>query len=55
MSGGAATPVPDDSVGITSYADGVWIYGKRVKPNSVADGLSNTYLAGEKSMDSVAV
>lgn len=31
--------------------DGIWSLGRRTKPKTVADGLSNTYLVGEKSMD----
>lgn len=31
--------------------DGVWALGKRTKLQKIIDGLSNTYLIGEKSMD----
>ena len=51
MNGGSAVPIEDDLIGITHKKDGVWVYGSRVKPNRVHDGLSNTYLLGEKAMD----
>ena len=38
----------------TQY-DGIWTLGKRVKMNRVFDGLSYTYLLGEKAMDSLEV
>ena len=31
--------------------DGVWAFGRRTALKSILDGLSNTYLVGEKSMD----
>lgn len=31
--------------------DGVWAYGRQISENNVADGLSHTYLIGEKAMD----
>lgn len=53
MNGGAALPIFDGSIGIKNYADGVWILGERVKTNRITDGLANTYLLGEKAMDSL--
>ncbi|MCH1493929.1 MAG: DUF1559 domain-containing protein [Rubripirellula sp.] len=52
MSGGAARTTEGSSV-IKNYGDGIWILGERVKTNRVKDGLANTYLVGEKAMDSL--
>ncbi len=52
MNSGAATSEEGKAL-IKSYADGVWILGERVKTNRITDGLANTYLVGEKSMDSL--
>ena len=38
---------------ITNQDDGVWVMGKRIKSNRIFDGLSYTYLLGEKAMDSM--
>ncbi len=51
MNGGPAVPIENDHIGITNKSDGVWVYGKRVKTNKVSDGLSHSYLLGEKAMD----
>ncbi len=40
----------DHRVVINQY-DGAWVMGKRVKLSRIFDGLSNTYLLGEKAMD----
>ena len=52
--GPAVTKIPDDpSVrDIVSLGDGIWQLGVYTKLNSVTDGLSNTYLIGEKAMSS---
>ena len=53
MNGGPALVSElDDRVIINQY-DGAWVLGKRVKLNRVFDGLSYTYLLGEKAMDSL--
>lgn len=36
---------------ITIQYDGIWALGRRIAPKNIVDGLSNTYLVGEKSMD----
>lgn len=51
MNGGPALVSEVDHRQITVQSDGVWILGKRVKSNRVFDGLSYTYLLGEKAMD----
>ena len=52
MNGGAATPLEQNRA-IEVYGDGVWILGKRVKTTRIRDGLSYTYMIGEKAMDSL--
>lgn len=42
-----------DAPDIALIADGVWALGARTKAQSIVDGLSNTYLVGEKAMDSL--
>jgi hypothetical protein len=32
--------------------DGIWVLGRRVSAKTITDGLSRTYLVGEKAMDS---
>jgi hypothetical protein len=39
------------SASITLAQDGVWSLGVRTSAKSIVDGLSNTYLVGEKAMD----
>jgi prepilin-type N-terminal cleavage/methylation domain-containing protein len=51
MNGGPAIVSTADHRIIRNEHDGLWIMGKRVKPNRVLDGLSHTYLIGEKAMD----
>jgi hypothetical protein len=53
MNGGPATIETDDDRVIHTQYDGVWVLGKRVKFNRIFDGLSYTYLLGEKAMDSL--
>jgi prepilin-type N-terminal cleavage/methylation domain-containing protein len=36
---------------ITFGKPGIWVVGRRIAPKHVEDGLSNTYLVGEKAMD----
>jgi hypothetical protein len=36
---------------ITLEHDGIWALGRRTAPKHIVDGLSGTYLIGEKSMD----
>ena len=53
MNGGPATVDPETHREITVQYDGVWVMGKRIGPERVFDGLSNTYLVGEKAMDTI--
>ena len=53
MNAGPALVSEVDHRQITNQGDGVWVLGKRVKSNRVFDGLSYTYLLGEKAMDSM--
>ncbi|QDT13870.1 DUF1559 domain-containing protein [Planctomycetes bacterium K23_9] len=52
MNGGSAEQSEDNSLLINHKQDGIWTLGKRTKTNRVFDGLSHTYLTGEKAMDS---
>jgi hypothetical protein len=47
------SPDGGDTPDITLAEDGVWALGVRTKARSIVDGLSNTYLVGEKAMDSL--
>ena len=51
MNGGPAEETPRPLPDIVIKGDGVWVLGKRTKFNRIFDGLSNTYLVGEKAMD----
>lgn len=51
MNGGPAHQSEENEVQIHNYSDGVWVLGKRKKTNALSDGLSYTYLMGEKAMD----
>ncbi len=51
INGGAAEPTPGNDAILNSVGDGVWIYGIRARPRDIRDGLSSTYLYGEKAMD----
>ncbi|KAA5540477.1 DUF1559 domain-containing protein [Roseiconus nitratireducens] len=57
MNGGSAeidttvSPNANEAPAIRLTGDGVWVLGKRIKFNRIFDGLSNTYLLGEKAMD----
>ncbi|MCA9135776.1 MAG: DUF1559 domain-containing protein [Planctomycetales bacterium] len=46
-----ATPNTRAAPAIKLIRDGVWVLGQRIKFNRIFDGLSNTYLVGEKAMD----
>jgi type II secretory pathway pseudopilin PulG len=47
----SATANENDAPAIKITGDGVWVLGKRTKFNRIFDGLTNTYLIGEKAMD----
>ena len=51
MCGGAAEELPNSELHIEVEYDGIWQLGKRTKANRIFDGLSYTYLVGEKAMD----
>ncbi len=53
INGGPAEVSELDHRIIHTRADGIWVLGKRIKMNRVFDGLSYTYLLGEKAMDSL--
>ena len=53
MCGGEAERDPTHAERIHVHRDGVWTLGRRVAMNRIFDGLSNTYLLGEKAMDSL--
>jgi hypothetical protein len=53
INGGPATVSEQDYRVIHTHADGIWVLGQRVKTNRIFDGLSYTYLLGEKAMDSL--
>ncbi|WDQ17953.1 DUF1559 domain-containing protein [Rhodopirellula sp. P2] len=53
MCGGPATVNEIDDRIIESQHDGVWRLGGRTRLSRVFDGLSHTYLVGEKAMDSL--
>ena len=53
MCGGEAERDSVHAERIHVHRDGVWTLGKRVAFNRVFDGLSNTYMLGEKAMDSL--
>jgi hypothetical protein len=49
MSGGSAIKVTDYQAKF--IGEGVWEYGRRTRLKNIVDGMSNTYLVGEKAMD----
>ena len=53
MNGGPGLIDPEDHRLVINQYDGTWVMGKRVKLNRIFDGLSSTYLLGEKAMDSL--
>ncbi|MEZ6134535.1 MAG: DUF1559 domain-containing protein [Pirellulaceae bacterium] len=52
MNGGSATLVEGSEATISVEHDGIWRLGGTTRPSMLTDGLSNTYLIGEKAMDS---
>lgn len=50
--GGSGAPV-DQGMRVTLINDGIWALGRRTTIKGIVDGLSNTYLVGEKSMDTL--
>lgn len=52
MNGGPGVIDPDEHRRVIVQYDGPWVLGKRIKMNRIFDGLSLTYLVGEKAMDS---
>lgn len=53
MNGGPAVVSETDHRIIETQYDGIWVLGKRIKMNRIFDGLSYTYMLGEKAMDSL--
>lgn len=51
----AGEPNPSNTDNGIVKADGVWILGIRTLTARIGDGLSNTYLLGEKSIDTAAI
>ena len=51
MNGGPAIESVDDHRIIYNQSDGAWVLGKRTPLSRIFDGLSSTYLLGEKAMD----
>jgi prepilin-type N-terminal cleavage/methylation domain-containing protein len=49
MSGGSAITVT--AYKVKFIGEGIWEYGRRTRLKNVVDGMSNTYLVGEKAMD----
>jgi prepilin-type N-terminal cleavage/methylation domain-containing protein len=49
ISGGSATQVTNYT--IKFIGEGIWEYGRRTRLKNIVDGMSNTYLVGEKIMD----
>lgn len=50
VANGSATPADSSARTIINMADGFWQLGTFTKPNSITDGLSNSYMLGEKAM-----
>ena len=46
---GGAAPAPGLTIGIAH--EGLWVIGRRTSPKEITDGLTRTYLIGEKAMD----
>ncbi len=56
MNAGSGTPTQgsfqgEQRQGTRIDHDGIWSYGRQITAANVADGLSHTYLVGEKAMD----
>jgi prepilin-type N-terminal cleavage/methylation domain-containing protein len=51
MNGGVASHVTGSDYTVKFISDGIWAFSRRVKIKNVKDGLSHTYLVGEKAMD----
>lgn len=49
---GGSAEVADNQIWIRLQLEGVWRLGMRTRFSNIRDGLSNTYLLGEKSMSS---
>ena len=54
--GSVVVPTPDGPIALNDariqlLAKGVWVQGERIKIAHIQDGLSNTLMLGEKSMD----
>jgi type II secretory pathway pseudopilin PulG len=55
MNGGSGEPKPaQEDFGIVRH-EGIWILGVRTATATIRDGLSNTYLLGEKAIDSAVI
>jgi hypothetical protein len=52
MNGGSGTQGASD-YDINFKAEGIWILGRRTAIKNIVDGTSNTYLVGEKAMDTL--
>lgn len=52
INGGPGFTTNNSSRAVTNHGDGIWQLGIYTKLNSVTDGLSNSYLIGEKGMSS---
>src|SRR5258705_1478589 len=51
MNGGSGTQVSDYTIKFTG--EGIWTLGRRTPIKRIVDGTSNTYLVGEKAMDTL--
>jgi len=47
----SAAPNAREAPAIKLTGDGIWVLGRRTKFNRIFDGLTNTYMIGEKAMD----
>jgi prepilin-type N-terminal cleavage/methylation domain-containing protein len=53
MSGGPAIVTEDNPRDITVQNDGFWVMGKKTRASRIFDGLSHSYMIGEKAMDAL--
>jgi prepilin-type N-terminal cleavage/methylation domain-containing protein len=51
MNGGSGSQVSNYTINF--IAEGIWILGRRTAIKNITDGTSNTYLVGEKAMDTL--